>query len=222
MKFKKNFVLLFLIPLSSSLLAQEESLRFLALGDSYTAATGEKIENGWPFQLVQVLSKKNISLGKPKIIAGAGWTTTKLIEEIEVENLHEEYDLVGLMIGVNNQYRSLSVQEFEEDFELLLNKALSLSGNQSNKVFVISIPDWGVTPFARLNDKLKIAKEVKQFNEVIARKSKKNNITYIDVTKSSRNMGVQPNLIASDSLHPSAKMYKVWGKIIGKKLAKQL
>ncbi len=126
------------------------------------------------------------------------------------------------MIGVNNQFRGLSIQEFEKDFENLLKSALIFANSKPEKVFVVSIPNWGVTPFARFKDKDKISRELNTFNESILKIAEKYGVLYIDVTKSSRNMGVQPSLIASDSLHPSARMHKQWGKIIAKKLKKQL
>lgn len=203
-------------------LQSQEKKAFLFLGDSYTAATSEKFENGWPFQLIDFLAKKDMANAEPHIVAGAGWTTEKLLEEIEQIDDKKKFDLVGLMIGVNNQYRGLDVQDFEKDFTLLLKIALEFANAKTERVFIVSIPDWGVTPFAKFKDRSKITKEIATFNEVMKERASANGVTYIDVTKSSRNMGVQTTLIASDSLHPSKKLYKTWGKIIGKKLQKQL
>ncbi|WP_242158534.1 SGNH/GDSL hydrolase family protein [Aestuariivivens sediminis] len=212
----------FLVSLPLFLWAQENPISFLALGDSYTAATSEKTENGWPYQMVDYLLKKDIPISEPIIIAGPGWTTTTLMAEVKRAPLKNTYGLIGLMIGVNNQFRGLSPEAFETDLLDLLDTALGLANGDSTKVFVVSIPDWGVTPFARFRDKNRITQEIAAFNQIIQSQAEKKHVLFIDVTKSSRNMLVQPGLIASDSLHPSARMHKIWGKIIGKKLLKQL
>ncbi|MFK7813497.1 MAG: SGNH/GDSL hydrolase family protein [Maribacter sp.] len=202
--------------------SQKNSLSFLALGDSYTAGTSEVYKFCWPLQLKEKLGKKKVLLKEPKIIAGAGWTTTKLIEELDTENLPPTYDLVSLLIGVNNQYRNQSITEFQKDFTTLLNRSIALAKNDASNVFVLSIPDWSVTPFAKSKDREKIAKEIKAYNTIIEKETKKRAILYIDITKSSKEAFFDNSLIAKDSLHPSRKMYKVWVKKISKKLEKNL
>lgn len=218
---KTNCFLLLLCIFSTFVYSQDDKLKYLALGDSYTDATAELRKNGWPQQLTMYLAKKNVTFGEPKIVAGPGWTSGKLIEEIKNAELQPPYDLVSLMIGVNNQYRELSIGTFAEELNILIEKSISLAGNHPEKVILISIPDWGVTPFAKLKNKSKIAKEIKEFNTIIEKQAKKMNITYIDVTPSSRNMEVNKNLIASDSLHPSKRMYQVWAKKMSKVLLKK-
>lgn len=214
------WVIVLLSPLHS--FSQKESLSFLALGDSYTIGTSETPENSWPMQLAKAMTKKGINLNSPTIIAGAGWTTDKLISEIESSNLNGEYDLVSLLIGVNNQYRGLDIEQFKVQFETLLDKSVSLAGNDTSKVFVLSIPDWGVMPFAGLRDKEKITREIGKYNAIIEKEVSDRKILYIEITKLSRQAIVDKTLIASDGLHPSKKMYKTWVKKILKNLVRRM
>lgn len=217
---KRNYHLLLFLVFTTLLPAQETKLNYLALGDSYTDATSEIRKNGWPQQLINYLEKKDISFEEPTIVAGPGWTTAKLLQEMDTLDLEPPYDLVSLMIGVNNQYRGLSIDSFKEELIVLIDRSILLAGNNPEKVFLVSIPDWGVTPFAKLKNASKIAKDIAQFNSVIEAEAKKRNLTYINVTSSSKNMEVNKNLIASDSLHPSKKMYQIWAKRISKVLLK--
>ena len=212
---------LFYIFLISSItsFSQETKISFLALGDSYTIGTSEALKNNWPNQLVEILNKKGYET-EVKTVANAGWTSEKLLIEIEKENLKPSYDIVSLLIGVNNQYRGMEFESFKKDFILLLEKSLLLVRNDSTKAIVLSIPDWSITPFARSKDKERIIKELKAYNSFIKLETEKRGMTYIEITKSSRNAGVNPSLLASDSLHPSKKMYKIWVKKIGKKVLK--
>ncbi len=201
--------------------AQNGSLTFLAMGDSYTAATGELPKNSWPILLQALMNKKKQQFDEPHILAKAGWTTTDLLKALDTAQLDPSYDQVALLIGVNNQYRGLPIAKFEEEFEQLLQKSIELANSNAEQVFVLTIPDWGVTPFAGFRDRHKISKEIGRYNELISEMSAKKNILVIDITPLSRNMGVNPSLIASDSLHPSKKMYQSWAKKISKKLRKK-
>nr|WP_298931092.1 SGNH/GDSL hydrolase family protein [uncultured Allomuricauda sp.] len=218
--FKRIPILLLLLlgPIIS--IGQNESISFLALGDSYTAATSESTINSWPEQLVQILKKKGTSVNTPEILAKAGWTSTDLLKTIESQQLAPSYGLVSLLIGVNNQYKGKDINIFKEEFPKLLDTSIALAQNNPKNVFVLSIPDWSVTPFARLRDKKKIVKELNNYNTIIEEEAKKRNVMFIEITQSSRNAAVNPSLIASDSLHPSKKMYKIWAKKISKKLFK--
>ncbi len=199
---------------------QKDSISFLALGDSYTIGTGESKINSWPFQLVYQLRKKKIDIETPKVIAKAGWTTTNLLDAIRAEKPKTNYELVGLLIGVNNQYQNLDVEIFKNEFKILLDQSISLAKDNPEHVFVLSIPDWSVTPFARFNDKKKIVKELGKYNSHIKNETEKRGILFIDITKISQNALLNPSLIVSDSLHPSKKMYRLWAKKISKKLYK--
>ncbi len=217
---KGSLVLVFFLFGTLCASAQNDSIAFLALGDSYTAATSELKVNSWPVQLVTQLRKKKVSIKSPDIIAQPGWTTTNLLTAINKENPEPKYNLVSLLIGVNNQYKGKDMELFEKEFPELLQTAITLAQGKPENVFVLSIPDWSVTPFARLRDKGKIVKELKLYNTLIEAEAKKMNVRYFDITQISRNASVNPSLIASDSLHPSKKMYRLWVKKISKKLLK--
>ena len=215
-------LLIILVFCSLQTFAQKDSLSYLALGDSYTIGTSEMPEFSWPQQLVEKLVQKGNLVKEPKIVAGAGWTTEKLILEIQTADLSTEYDLVSLLIGVNNQYRGLDIDLFRKQFLVLLEKSISLAGNDTSKVFVVSIPDWGVMPFAKFKDAKKITREIGNYNAIIKAEVEKRNVLYIDITKLSRQAIVDKTLIAPDSLHPSKKMYRSWVKKISKNLVKSL
>jgi lysophospholipase L1-like esterase len=183
-------------------------LTYLALGDSYTI--GEKVDltDSFPYQLVQLLRKHNFTIAAPEIIAKTGFTTDELKTAIAKHVFQKEYDIITLLIGVNNQYRGRSVKEFSEEFEWLLLKALSFK-KASGKLIVLSIPDWGVTPFAADRDKNKIAGEIDLYNDACKNICAANNITFIDITVSQRKDN-SPDFLAEDGLHPSAMEYRKW------------
>ena len=217
----RPFLLTLIVFWSTDVFSQRDSLSFLTLGDSYTVGTSELPQHSWPEQFVQLMGKKGISLKSPTILAGEGWTTDKLLSEIESATLEAEYDLVSLLIGVNNQYRGLDIVQFKDQFNILLQKSISLAGNDTSRVFVLSIPDWSVTPFARFKNKDKIRQELFRYNAILEETAEKSGVLFIDITKSSQQAAWNKALIASDSLHPSAKMYKDWVKKIQKKVLKQ-
>ncbi len=211
-----------LVLLGQAILAQKNGLSFLALGDSYTASTGELHSNGWPAQLVKTLADKGIKIKNPTIIAGAGWTTSELIEQIQKKEPVAENDLVGLLIGVNNQYRSIDISVFKKEFAQLLETCISLANNDEAKVFVLSIPDWGATPYAKRKNREKISAELNAYNDFIESETKKRNILYFDITGISRKARFNKSLIAADSLHPSRKMYRLWVNKMKKPLLTKL
>lgn len=214
----KFFLIFFLILMNfTALFGQTDSISFLALGDSYTEGTSELQRNGWPTQLVSILNKKKIPVTPPKIVAKAGWTTTDLIRQINSENLNSNYKLVSLLIGVNNQYQSLPLDTFKTEFPALLETAIQLANNNPDNVFVLSIPDWSVTPFARFKDKEKITGELETYNSIIEDVTNQYDVQFIEITNLSKKAAFNRSLIASDSLHPSGKMYKTWAKKIVKK-----
>lgn len=215
---KNPFIICFFILMNCAVLfGQNDSITFLALGDSYTEGTSELQRNGWPAQLVSLLNKKKIPVTSPKIVAKAGWTTTDLIRQIDSENLNSNYKLVSLLIGVNNQYQGLPLETFKAEFPALLETAIRLANNNPNNVFVLSIPDWSVTPFARFKDKEKITEELMTYNSIIEDVANQYNVQFIEITNLSKKAAFNRSLIASDSLHPSGKMYKTWAKKIVKK-----
>ena len=177
---------------------------YLALGDSYTIGEGVPLYESFPYQVVQLLRSSGYQFHAPEIVAKTGWTTDELSAGISNTKFLDGYDFVSLLIGVNNQYRGRSVVEYEAQFEELLKLAMQFGEH----VIVISIPDWGVTPFAAGADKNKIAKEIDEYNAVNKRIAEKYNVHYIDITPGTREANEE--MLASDKLHPSGKEYHRW------------
>lgn len=197
-------------------------LSYLALGDSYTIGESVAESERWPVQLAKKLNEASLTTADPQIIARTGWTTDELKTKIVSEKITKTYDLVSLLIGVNNQYRGRSAEQFRIEFVDLLETSIKFSGNNPAHVFVVSIPDWGVTPFASNRNKAEIAKEIDQFNAVKKEETEKRGILYIDITPISRQASNDKSLIADDGLHPSGKMYKLWVDKITPELLKKL
>lgn len=197
-------------------------LSYLALGDSYTIGESVTEDQRWPMQLAQRLTLKGSPVSAPQIIAKTGWTTDELKAKIVSENITKTYDLVSLLIGVNNQYRGRSVEEFRKEFIDLLETAIQFSGNQPQHVFVVSIPDWGVTPFGKNSPKKSISKQIDLFNAIKKQESEKKGILFIDITPISRQATNDASLVAEDGLHPSGKMYQLWTEKIVPELLKNL
>lgn len=187
-------------------------LQLLALGDSYTI--GESVPEGerWPMQLSTMLETRGVHLGPPRIIAQTGWTTDELAAAIERERPKGPFDFVTLLIGVNNQYRGRDIEEYQEQFRQLLRQAIGFAGGRSDRVIVLSIPDWGVTPFAEGRDRARIGEEIDQFNRVNREEAVRAGARYVDVTPVSRLAVREPGLVAEDGLHPSGRMYQLWAE----------
>jgi lysophospholipase L1-like esterase len=197
---------------------KEMEKRMLALGDSYTIGESVQENERWPMQLVEMLGEAGNNFEKPEIIAKTGWTTDELIAAINEANPQGPFDLVSLLIGVNNQYRGNSLSTYREEFEFLLRKAIDFAGGDIKKVIVVSIPDWGVTPFAEGRDREKIAQEIDAFNEANEQITESLGVTYVEITKDSKLAATDLSLIASDGLHPSSKMYKHWASLVFKSI----
>ncbi len=183
---------------------------YLALGDSYTIGEQVLLAESFPYQTVELLRNKNIEIVAPEIIAKTGWTTDELHYAISQHTFLKNYDFVSLLIGVNNQYRGRSVKEYEIEFGILLKQAIIFGGNNPTNVFVLSIPDWGVTPFAIEKDVAKIAKEIDEYNTACKKITLQHNCTFIDITTSQRTDANNVDMLASDGLHPSGKEYAKW------------
>ena len=184
---------------------------YLALGDSYTIGESVSAEESYPYQLVKDLNKYNLKFNEPKIVAQTGWTTSALKYGISIMPLSQKYDVVTLLIGVNNQYRGLSPTEYRIEFVELLNTAIKYADGKKTHVFVLSIPDWGVTPFGtEANKTMKISMEIDAFNKINKEETLKINVAYLDITTESRSALNDRSLIAVDGLHPSARMYADW------------
>ena len=190
-----------------------KSYSFLALGDSYTVGEGVSYEESWPSQFVDYALERGIDFKNPELIAQTGWKTYDLLNAIKSSNLSVKYDFISLLIGVNNQFNSRSLSEFEDDLNEILTEINYLKKGNS-KVIVISIPDWGYSPYGSSYDRGRITDEIDQFNIILKIFSEQTNLNCVDVTQISRLAINQPNLIAEDNLHPSGLMYLEWVKKI--------
>ena len=203
-----------------SIMNSGEKYTYLALGDSYTIGEAVPLSKNFPNQVVQLLAEQDLAFHPPRIIATTGWTTAELEEGIQNANqddpLDLSYDLVTLLIGVNDQYRGRAVEDYRPRFKQLLRKAIAFAGNNSNHVIVLSIPDWGVTPFASGRNRQQIAEEIDKYNKVNYEIAKENNVHYLDITSSTREAINDQSLLAADGLHPSEKEYERWGKKLSK------
>ena len=187
---------------------EKHRFNYIALGDSYTIGESVEDDERFPAQLVKRLSSDSLDIAEPLIIAKTGWTTDELIAAIKEKNVKDTFDIVTLLIGVNNQYRGRSAEEYRRELKQLIETALMFAGGKKERVFIISIPDWGVTPFAEGRERKKIAEDIDEFNKVKKEEAENYGIRYYDITEISRID--DPALIAPDGLHPSGKMYKMW------------
>jgi lysophospholipase L1-like esterase len=185
---------------------------YLALGDSYTIGEAVSAAESFPYQLKDTLVKQGHPVESLKIIAQTGWTTAELQTAIAAETLSPPYDLVTLLIGVNNQYRGYDLVNYSAEFEQLLKQAIVFAGDDVEQVRVLSIPDWGVTPFSEKEGRMaeNVAKEINAFNAAAKEISEKLDVVFINITPHSRLAATDLSLLASDGLHPSGKMYAEW------------
>jgi lysophospholipase L1-like esterase len=208
----------FSIAIGMSVNAQDlRPLKYLALGDSYTIGESVSETERWPNQLAGLLSKKIANEISTSIIATTGWRTDNLINAITIAKLNEHYDLVSLLIGVNNQFQGKSIEQYANEFEDLLVTSIRLAKGKTENVFVVSIPDYGFTPFG-LKNQSKISGAIDQFNEVNIRISVQYKIKYINITDISREGLSDHSLVAADGLHPSGKMYSLWAERIAQEI----
>ena len=188
-------------------------IRYLALGDSYTIGDGVAEHGRWPLQLVAALRREGFAIGEPRIIATTGWTTGELAAAIDAaEPLGNDWGFVTLLIGVNNQYRGLGLDDYRDEFRALLDRAIGYAGGRASRVLVLSIPDWGVTPFATSSgrDPQTIAAEIDAFNAAAHAICDARAVRYVDITPVSRRHGREEAMLSEDALHPSAAMYALW------------
>ncbi len=184
--------------------------RFLALGDSYTIGESVSADERWPVQLARRLGDQGVDIGQPQIIAATGWTTDELSAGMDAAKPAGPYRLVTLLIGVNNQYRGRGIDQFRSQFRDLLTRAIALADGKPSRVIVVSIPDYGVTPFAASSDKARIGHEIDAFNSVCQQEAARAGAAFVDITPGSRKAAADSSLVAGDGLHPSGKMYGQW------------
>ena len=187
--------------------------RFLALGDSYTVGESVPESDRWPNQLARQLDAGGIRTDVT-IVARTGWTVNELWQAIRLDPPEGTFDLVSLLIGVNDQYRGYPAVGYRDDFRFILNIALEYAGGDPNHVIVLSIPDWGQTPFAAGRDTREIAREIDEFNSINREEAEKAGVHYVDITPISRTVTADSLLIAPDGLHPAGQMYSEWVELV--------
>jgi len=203
-----------IISASNTKTTDTQKITYLALGDSYTIGESVPEQERFPVQLVKLLQKQNVNIEHPDIVAVTGWTTRNLLNALNTKRPKDNYSFVTLLIGVNNQYQGRPLEEYKTEFSQLVNMAIAFAGNKKEDVFVLSIPDYSVTPFARNLDTAKIAKEIELFNEANHLISQNAGVNYLDITPISRDAKNDPSLIADDGLHPSPQQYLKWSQLL--------
>lgn len=185
------------------------NLSYLALGDSYTIGERVPEELRWPVQLSAKVRFKGIEINQPRIIAKTGWTTDNLLNAMDANLNDEKFDLVSVLIGVNNQYQNKSIADYEEDLNTIFSEAISFSKTGKDGVFVVSIPDYGATPFGASNAE-EIGREIEEFNTVLEKVANQFDLAFYNITPISKMAKSDRSLVADDGLHPSGKMYSLW------------
>jgi lysophospholipase L1-like esterase len=190
------------------------TVRILALGDSYTIGEGVPAGGSWPLRLAALLRNEGVAVDHPKIIARTGWTTDELSAAVDGSRPDGPYDLVTLLVGVNNQYRGYSADVYRAEFRALLERAVAFAEGRPDRVIVLSIPDWSITPFAHGRDRDRIARELDEFNAINRAETAAASARYVDVTPTSREARDRLDLLAADGLHPSGAMYERWAQLV--------
>ncbi|WP_237587030.1 SGNH/GDSL hydrolase family protein [Pontibacter russatus] len=183
---------------------------YLALGDSYTIGESVPAADQWGMQLAEMLRAEGVAVSDPVTIARTGWTTSELASAIASADPAPTYDLVTLLIGVNNQYRGLPLADYRTEFSALLQTSIRLAKGNPKNVLVLSIPDWGATPFGQGRDRQRVSEEIDAFNAVAKEVTQATGATFIDITPSTRTAAADVSYIASDGLHYSGKMHREW------------
>lgn len=206
-----------------SLYANAQLKNYLALGDSYTIGESVDSKLRWPNQLIDSLNKTQIQFNEAQIIATTGWRTDDLKSAISKKNFKAaQFDMVSLLIGVNNQYQGKNIESFKLEFKELLETAISLSKNGKGGVFVLSIPNYGATPFGQRKNPEKIEREINEYNRISKEICKDLDILYLNITDISNEALSKPELVAEDGLHPSGLMYNKWVNSILPKIKRDI
>ena len=189
-------------------------VRILALGDSYTIGEGVAEDERWPVQLVSALERRGIPAEPPRILARTGWTTAQLSQAMDRASLDAPYDLVTLLIGVNDQFRQYEEEAYPDRFESLVDRAVALAGDDPGRVLIVSIPDYGVTPFGARMGASQISQALDRYNRINRERAARAGIVHVDITPISREAADDTSLLARDGLHPSGKMYARWIELV--------
>jgi lysophospholipase L1-like esterase len=214
----KKIILLLLFPFSfiAQTLTVQAPMRFLALGDSYTIGQSVPLNQRWPLQLKDSLATRGILTDTMRIIATTGWRTDNLINAITNQQLQQQhYNLVSLLIGVNNQYQGVPISQYITEFHQLLDSAIRYAGGDTNHVFIVSIPDYAYTPYGQsTGNQTQISQEIDNYNLINKHIADSLNVRYFDITPISRQGIMKSNLVAADGLHPSGIQYGEWVKLM--------
>lgn len=194
----------------TTIFSKSDSIHYLALGDSYTIGVAVEIQDNYPNQTTQLLIAEGYKFSPIQIIAKNGWAASELKLAIDASTKRSSYELVTLLIGVNNQFRGQSVNEFSTQFDTLIKMAISLAGNQPKRVFVLSLPDLSITPFAEFMDKKAIANDIDAYNQVCEKYAKQYGTHFLNITDRYRLEGYKAANLSSDKLHPSKLEYSMW------------
>lgn len=192
-----------------------QPLNYLALGDSYTIGESVPEAGRWPMQLAAALRERGIAVADPRIIATTSWSTDELSAAMDAAEPLGAWDVVSLLIGVNNQYRGRDVADYAQEFAALLERAVALAGGRTDRVLVLSIPDWGVTPFGQASgrDTALVAGELDAYNAAASGLCAARGVAFVDIAPISRQFGAHPDGVAADGLHPSVTMYAAWTRL---------
>jgi lysophospholipase L1-like esterase len=183
----------------------------LAIGDSYTIGEGVERHDSWPARLTSMLRAEGFQLGEPRIVARTGWKTAEI--RVALEGEEGEWAIASVLAGVNDQYDGVPARDYEREMRLLLDRAVERTGDDPQRIVVVSIPDWGVTPFGRERARERIADEIDAFNEVNRELASAAGMSYVDVTPASR-LRQAADEVVGDGLHPSAAVYVRWAEMV--------
>jgi lysophospholipase L1-like esterase len=194
---------------------QDDTMSYLALGDSYTIGEGVAEAGRWPLQLASTLRAEGVALDDPRIIARTGWTTDELSAAIDAAEPLGTFDFVSLLVGVNNQYRGRSAEDYREEFARLLERAIDFADGRADRVLVLSIPDWGATRFGQESNRnlAQVARELDGYNAIAREACAARGVAFVDTTPASRDAGSDAAMLVDDGLHPSAAMYTAWTQL---------
>lgn len=185
-------------------------IQYLALGDSYTIGEQVPQNQSFPFQFRDLISRQDTSLPDPVVVAKTGWTSDELAMALQETPLSGPFSLVSLLIGVNDQYRGRTLESYLENLSSLISSAIALAGGDPNRVYLLSIPDWGTTPFAEGKDHEQIARQIDLFNQKKKERAAAAGTHFLDITDSTRAHGSRREYLVEDGLHPNGKEYAIW------------
>jgi len=219
---KAGYLRIFWVVLMAALLSacaaptatDQDAARVLALGDSYTVGEGLSAEQSWSAQLSRALEAEETAVGELQVIARTGWTSEALLSALQEADPQGPYHLVTVMVGVNDQFNSLSIDAYRANLRALIERAVSLAGGDAARVIVLSIPDWSASPAGAQFALQRVPLEIARFNQVCQEEAQRAGTRYVDVTPLSLLMSEREEYSAPDGLHPSGEQYRAWVELI--------